>query len=1085
MTEESKMNRISRIIEIVRKAVGGDFSFRIETAGKNDEIDRLANAINQMVDLMSEHIAGKMQTDAVLGDSEAKYRRLKANIPGMVYVFAMHPDGTFSFPYVNDASQKLFDISPEDLRRDATLITRLIHPDDREKFNSSVKRSAETLQPWREVLRHIVNGEVRWYDCMARPESQPNSDILWDGIILEITDRRRIEEALRESEATLRSIYETSPMLMGVVELTEDDKIFHIYDNPATARFFNVEYKGTKNKAADELGAPSEAISEWLLRYRQSQQQEKPVRFEYVHPTPGGPLWLSATVSIIGLGYNRRPRFSYVAEDITERKRAEEVIHQSEKQFKTLFMSMSDGFYLSEILFDDNGNPCDYRYVEVNPKFEQIMGLSRDQIIGKRYKELVPVDTTRWLDVYFTVARTGTPQTYEFYSNEYQMYFETYSYQPTKGQVSVFVRNITERKRAETALHISEERLGQAVRVGDIGIFDHDHIADTYYWSTEHLQIYGLDETPTLQEFVNLIHPEDRERIADAVRRAHDPAGDGLFDVEFRSIRRDGTIRWIATRSLTFFDGEGDARRPVRTIGAVRDITEEKLAEEALLQAKTYAEKLVESANAMIVVLDAKGKVQVFNKAAEEITGYTRQELLGFNWFEILVPKDKYPNVWDAFEKSARDGLPRSFENPILTKAGEERFISWQNTELLENGAFIGSISYGIDITERKQLEKQLLLSQKMEALGQLTGGIAHDFNNMLSVILGHAELVKSSLPAGDPLLKNVLEIENAGLHSRDITRQLLAFSRKQIIAPKTTNLNQLITNIKKTVAKLIGENIDFRFFPQRDLWNVRFDPTQLDQVIINLAVNARDAMPDGGTLTIETSNVKLDEVYCTLHVECRPGQYVSLSVADDGEGMDKETLSHAFEPFYTTKEVGKGTGLGLATIYGIIKQNGGFIDVYSEPEKGTTFRIHIPRLMDEAEEEKVAEEALIGFHSGTVLLVEDDDMVRRMTAAILKKIGYSVVIAETPIEALTFFEKEDTPIDLLITDVVMPQMSGTELIAKINKIKPELKVLFMSGYTENVIVRQGVLKEGIHFVQKPFSLNDFARKVREAIEDK
>ena len=920
---------------------------------KNDELDKLADAINQMGENMKKHATGKRLIEAKTGDSDEKYRRLEASIPGMVYLFAMHLDGTFSFPYVNDASQKLFGISPEDLMRDATLITRLIHPDDCEKFDSSVKHSAETLQPWREVLRYIVNGEVRWYDFMSRPELQPNGDILWDGIILEITDRRRTEEALHESEATLRSIYENSPMLIGVVELTEDDKIFHIYDSPATARFFHVEYKGTKNKAAEELGAPSDAIHEWLVGYRQSQKQGKPVRFEYVHDAPDGPLVLSATVSVIGPGQHGRTRFCYVAENITERKRAEELIHLSEKKFKTLFMSMSDGFYLSEILFDDNGNPCDYRYMDVNPVFEQIMALSRDQIIGKRYKELVPVDTTRWLDVYCTVARTGTPMTYEFYSSEYQMHFETYSYRPTKGQVAVIVRNITERKQAETALQ----------------------------------------------------------------------------------------------------------------------------------QAKDYAEKLIESANAIIVVLDAEGKVQVFNRAAEEITGYTRQELLGHDCFEILAPKDRYPNVWEAFQKSARDGLPKWIENPILTKAGEERFISWQNTELLERGVVSGSISYGIDITEHKQLEKRLLQSQKMEAIGQLTGGIAHDFNNMLSVILGHAELLKSHLPSGDPLFKNVLEIENAGLHSRDITRQLLAFSRKQIISPKTANLNQLILRIEKTLAKLIGENIDLRFLPQSDLWNVRADPTQIDQLLINLSVNARDAMPKGGALTIETSNVCIDDFYCASHVECRTGHFVSLSVSDDGVGMDDETLSHAFEPFYTTKEVGKGTGLGLATVYGIVKQNGGFINIYSEPGKGTTIRIHIPRFMDEVSEEKVAEEAPPEFCPATVLLVEDDDMVRGMTAEILNKFGYSVLIAETPIEALAFFEKEDTPIDLLISDVVMPQMSGAELVAKIKVIKPELKVLFMSGYTENVIVRQGVLKEGIHFVQKPFSMKDLARKVREAME--
>jgi PAS domain S-box-containing protein len=945
MTQKSNISRIGKIIEAVRKVIDGDFSFQIETSDRNDEIDMLAGLINQLAEKFKEPIAGGKKFLSTLFDDEEKYRRLEANIPGMVYLFVMHPDGTFSFPYVNGASQMLFEISPEDLMRDATLITKLIHPDDRERFDTSVKHSAQTLQPWREILRHIVHGHVRWYDCISRPELQPNGDILWDGIILEVTDRMKAEESLRKSQKELSDIISVSPV--GIA----------IYDG-------NRQCISTNDSFAGIIGATKQQVLEqnygniesWkktglLDMARTAVRTQFAKRHEVVTTSSfGKEVFLDCHLVPFG-----EKGLLFMAQDITARKRAEEVIHHSEKQFKTLFMSMSDGFYLSEVLFDDNGDPCDYRYVEVNPKFEQILGLSRDQIIGKRYKELVPVDTTGWLDVYFTVARTGTPLTYEFYSNEYQMYFETYSYQPIKGQVSVFVRNITERKRAETALQ----------------------------------------------------------------------------------------------------------------------------------QAKNFAEKLIESANAMIIVLNAEGKVQVFNKAAEEITGYTRQELLGYNCFEILVPRDKYPDAWEAFRKSPRDGLPKSFENPILTKAGDERFISWQNTELHQNGAFSGSISYGIDITERKQLEKQLLQSQKMEAIGQLSGGIAHDFNNMLSVILGHADLVKSGLPSGDPLLKNVLEIENAGLHSRDITRQLLAFSRKQIIAPKTANLNQLILRIEKTLAKLIGENIDLRFFPQSDLWNVRVDPTQIDQILINLSVNARDAMPDGGTLTIETSNANLDEVYCTSHLECRPGHFVLLSVSDDGVGMDNKMLSHAFEPFYTTKEVGKGTGLGLATVYGIVKQNGGFINVYSEPGKGTAFKIHIPRLMDEVEKGKVVEEAPPEFHPATVLLVEDDDMVRRMTAAILKKIGYSVVLAESPMEALAVVEKEATLIDLLITDVVMPKMSGTELASKINKIKPEVKVLFMSGYTENVIVCQGVLKEGIHFVQKPFSMNDFAKKVREAIEDK
>jgi two-component system cell cycle sensor histidine kinase/response regulator CckA len=314
------------------------------------------------------------------------------------------------------------------------------------------------------------------------------------------------------------------------------------------------------------------------------------------------------------------------------------------------------------------------------------------------------------------------------------------------------------------------------------------------------------------------------------------------------------------------------------------------------------------------------------------------------------------------------------------------------------------------------------------------------------------------------------------------VTRQLLAFSRKQIIAPKTVNLNKLIAGTEKTLSRLIGEIIDLIFRPGKDLGNIRFDPSQIDQILVNLTVNARDAMPDGGKLTIETADVNLDEAYCRSNIECRPGRYVLLSVSDNGSGMDKETLSHVFEPFFTTKSLGKGTGLGLATVYGIVKQNGGFLNVYSEPEQGTTFKIYIPRIIEESGATEKPVEIAPETVSGRILLVEDDDMVRGMTLAMLEKIGYTVVAAESPLSALSICERGDTHFDLLITDVVMPEISGAELRDRIKAIRAKTKVLFMSGYTSNVIVRHGVLKEDVHFVQKPFTLKDLARKVRDAI---
>jgi len=386
------------------------------------------------------------------------------------------------------------------------------------------------------------------------------------------------------------------------------------------------------------------------------------------------------------------------------------------------------------------------------------------------------------------------------------------------------------------------------------------------------------------------------------------------------------------------------------------------------------------------------------------------------------------------------------------------------------------------DITETKKLERQLLQSQKMEAIGQLAGGVAHDFNNMLGVIIGYAELIRTSLSPDSPILKNMLLIERAANKSRDITRQLLAFSRKQIIAPKLADLNQLIEGTVKTLIRLIGENIELHYTPQASLWGIKVDPTQVDQVLVNLAVNARDAMPNGGKLTIETGNVSLDESYSRLHADSSPGDYVQLTVSDNGVGIDKDQLPHIFEPFFTTKGVGEGTGLGLSTVYGIVKQNGGLIDVYSEPGKGSTFKIYFPKVEAAAEIEPTAPPPIPAVMSATILLVEDDEMVRTISASMLAKLGYDVVIAETPATALSICLGPDRPIDLLMTDVVMPEMSGRELADRIKAVRPDIKVLYMSGYTSNVIVNHGVLDKGVHFAQKPFNLTELAAKLREVM---
>jgi PAS domain S-box-containing protein len=541
--------------------------------------------------------------------------------------------------------------------------------------------------------------------------------------------------------------------------------------------------------------------------------------------------------------------------------------------------------------------------------------------------------------------------------------------------------------------------------------------------------------------------------------------------------------RWILIDAVPEFrSGE---TRPYQVFTTFTDITERKQAEEALKRSNHFLKESQRVAKLGHYIFDALTGNWESSEVLDDIFGIDANYPKNTKgWLQLVHPDDRNEMSVYLSDNVLKSHQPFNREYRIVrTVDDQERWVhGLGRLEFDAGGKLLYMIGTIQDISDRKQLEEQLLRAQKMEAIGQLAGGVAHDFNNMLSVILGYAELIKSRLAPDDELFKDVLEIEKAAGHSRDVTRQLLAFSRKQIIAPKTVNLNKLIAGTEKTLSRLIGETIDLSFLPGKDLGNIRFDPSQIEQILVNLAVNARDAMPDGGKLTIETADVDLDEAYCRSNIEYRPGRYVLLSVSDNGSGMDKKTLSHVFEPFYTTKSLGKGTGLGLATVYGIVRQNGGFVNVYSEPEQGTTFKIYIPRIIEEnAATEKSGEIAPVAV-SGRILLVEDDDMVRGMTLSMLEKIGYTVVAAESPSSALSICERADTHFDLLITDVVMPEISGAELRDRIKAICAETKVLFMSGYTSNVIVRHGVMEEDVHFVQKPFTIKDLARKVRDAI---
>jgi PAS domain S-box-containing protein len=547
---------------------------------------------------------------------------------------------------------------------------------------------------------------------------------------------------------------------------------------------------------------------------------------------------------------------------------------------------------------------------------------------------------------------------------------------------------------------------------------------------------------------------------------------------------------WLSTWLAPLLNEAGDV---YSVLGISRDITEHKEAEEALIRSQDKYIDLYENANDMIFTVDLLGNFTTVNRAAYTSLGYRVEELLGKNLADVLTPESsKYAMATLQRAMAEKSDLmeiqPWEFEG--FKKDGAKILLEVRARLILEDENIMGVQGIARDITERRQaeeekafLQEQLRQSQKMEAIGRLAGGIAHDFNNLLTIIKGYSTLSSLELKEGDPLKGSIGEILKATERAANLTRQLLAFSRRQAMEMKVLDLNAILRDMDKMLRRVIGEDITLVAHFAEDLGRTKTDPGQMEQVIMNLVVNARDAMPDGGKLTIETANVELDEAYVRAHIAVKPGRYLMLSVSDTGAGMTREVKEHLFEPFFTTKETGKGTGLGLSTVYGIVKQSGGNIWVYSEPGKGTVFKIYLPRVDEPIEVFKEKFEGYLPRGSETILVVEDEEEVRKLAARILQRQGYKVLEAPQGGDALLICEQHQDPVHLMLTDVVMPGMSGHHLAKRLESLQPGMKILYMSGYADNAIAQHGVLGEGVNYIQKPFTVDGLARKVREVLD--
>lgn len=523
-----------------------------------------------------------------------------------------------------------------------------------------------------------------------------------------------------------------------------------------------------------------------------------------------------------------------------------------------------------------------------------------------------------------------------------------------------------------------------------------------------------------------------------------------------------------------------------------------------------HADRLFNISVDLLCVASTDGYFLELNPAFERVLGHTLEELKRKPFIEFVHPDDR-PSTLAEVQKLKTGAVTLHFENRYRCKDGSYKWLQWATMPDAESGLLFAAAR---DVTDLKEKEQQLRQArealqhahdhleslveqrtaelrksedmfrqvQKLEAVGRLAGGVAHDFNNLLSVILGYSEVVLTQLSPSDPSRPSIEQIRDAGERAAALTRQLLAFSRKQVLQPEVMDLNGVVERADKMLRRLIGEDIDLVTHLTPGLDPVKVDPGQIEQIIMNLAVNARDAMPQGGKLTIETGNVELDQSYAREHVGARPGPFVLLAITDTGVGMDAETQARLFEPFFTTKELGKGTGLGLSTVYGIVKQSGGNIWVYSEPGRGTSFKVYLPRCAESVPEKSRVVKAAPARDTETVLVVEDEPGVRRFISEVLKESGYTVLATGDVDEAVALFKKSEGAIHLLLTDVVLPKMGGRQLAEALTALHPELKVLYMSGYTDNAIVHHGVLMPGTAFLEKPIKPSTLLEKVRDVL---
>ena len=969
------------------------------------------------------------------------------------------------------------------------------------------------FEPWRKeaIARGYASGlslplktanEV--FGCLCIYSSLPNAfyteeislltalaDNLAYGVYMLRTQKahREAEEKLRESESRYRSLFENNHTVMLIID-QHDGSI--VDANPAASSFFGWSHEQLCRMNIKEI---NQLRDEEVQAELQRASTEKRNYFLFRHHLADGSLRdvevYSGPITI------EQKSFLYsVIHDITVRKQAESKLIETYKRFSQALEATHAGVW--EVVLETNENIW-------SDEIWELYGLERGD--NKPSHELWqhsvhPLDRER---IFKTVTDAVTKEAeiaVEYRINHFDgavcwLMVRGMPFFDEQGCLTRYICtsiDITERKLAENRLLEKQKRFNQALEASHAGVWEWDVTTGENIWSDEIWELYGLErgkEKPSHVLWRRSIHPNDRIEIVRNILNAAKNAS--LMEVEYRVIHLDSTVHWLMGRGMPLFDEKG---KVIRYIGTSIDITERKqieLEREKLMKSRDAFNAALEIRHIGWWELDLSDNVVYRSLEHERIFGY---ESLRTHWsystfLEHIIPEDRAMVAYH-FKKAVEKLADWNIECRIRRADGEVRWI-WAvgGYQFDKTGNAIRLSGIIQDITRRKHLEieresmqEQLFQAQKMQMVGQLAGGVAHDFNNLLQVILGHTEL---ALEHHDSSYDDLKSIQKAATNSAELTRQLLAFARRKTVSARIFNLNSSIEELLPILRRLIGENITLIWRPNVKYALVKLDPSQIIQILTNLCVNARDAIASNGTITVETNNIHLDQDTINAGHTCTiPGDYITLSITDNGDGIDKKLLPHVIEPFFTTKEVGKGSGLGLATVYGIVKQGNGFIDIQSEKGKGTSIIIYLPLHREQTQlEASSAEERGLQQGKGMILLVEDQADILHLCSTMLVHQGYTVLAASGPQEAIGLAEVKREAIDLLVTDVIMPEMNGTDLFNKIQPICPKLKVLYMSGFTTEQLSQHLGSDEGVNFIENPFSITSFTKVVYDILKNR